>query len=74
MDGWAVRTRYTSKLRVAMAVAVAVGMLAAGCAATVQKEPPAPSPSQVRSNADRAFEKLKQEERERQIDSSAVSK
>lgn len=35
------------------------------CASDVQKGPPPPTADQVRSHADRAFEKLKQEEQER---------
>ena len=35
------------------------------CASDVPKGPPSPTTDQVRSHADRAFEKLKQEEQER---------
>ena len=35
------------------------------CASDVPKGPPPPTADQVRSHADRAFEKLKQEEQER---------
>jgi ABC-type transporter MlaC component len=35
------------------------------CASDAPKAPPPPSADQVRSHADRAFEKLKQEEQER---------
>ena len=35
------------------------------CASDAPKNPPQPSADQVRSHADRAFEKLKQEEQER---------
>ena len=35
------------------------------CASDAPKGPPPPTPDQVRSHADRAFEKLKQEEQER---------
>ena len=35
------------------------------CASETPKSPPPPTADQVRSHADRAFEKLKQEERER---------
>jgi hypothetical protein len=34
------------------------------CASDTPKGPPPPTPDQVRSHADRAFEKLKQEEQE----------
>ncbi|OGW47017.1 MAG: hypothetical protein A2V62_07880 [Nitrospirae bacterium RBG_19FT_COMBO_58_9] len=35
------------------------------CASDVPKSPPPPTDAQVRGHADRAFEKLKQEEQER---------
>ncbi|MBU6434516.1 MAG: hypothetical protein KJS98_14500, partial [Nitrospirae bacterium] len=35
------------------------------CASDAPKSPPPPTADQVRSHADRAFEKLKQEEQER---------
>ena len=35
------------------------------CASDTPKGPPPPTPDQVRSHADRTFEKLKQEEKER---------
>lgn len=35
------------------------------CASDPPKSPPSPTPDQVRSHADRTFEKLKQEEQER---------
>ncbi len=40
-------------------------MLVAACAGDQPKPLPQPTPDQVRSHADRAFDKLKQEEQER---------
>jgi hypothetical protein len=40
-------------------------LLAAGCASDRSKPMAQPSPEQVKGNADRSFEKLKQEERDR---------
>jgi hypothetical protein len=40
-------------------------LLAAGCASDRSKPMAQPSPEQVKANADRSFEKLKQEERDR---------
>jgi len=44
---------------------VLVFSVVAGCASDTPKSPPPPTADQVRSHTDRAFEKLKQEERER---------
>lgn len=46
-----------------MGLVLCLGIVA--CASDVQKAPPPPTDSQVRGHADRAFEKLKQEEQER---------
>ena len=50
-------------------VAIIVGLFAlsliTACASDQPKPLPQPTPDQVRSHADRAFEKLKQEEQER---------
>lgn len=40
-------------------------LLVTACASDSPKGPPPPTPDQVRSHADRTFDKLKQEERER---------
>ena len=40
-------------------------LLVAGCASDRSKPMAQPSPEQVKGNADRSFEKLKQEERDR---------
>jgi hypothetical protein len=49
--------------------AAALGTIAAflltACASDPPKGPPPPTPDQVRGHADRTFDKLKQEERER---------
>ncbi len=44
---------------------VMVVLAVAGCASDKPKPMPQPSSEQVKGNADRTFEKLKQEERER---------
>jgi hypothetical protein len=44
----------------------------AGCAGEAPKPAPPVTQDQVRSNADKAFEKLKQEEKNRAVDSGAV--
>lgn len=49
-----------------IALWAAAGMLLAGCAASKEPKPmQQPSAQDVRGNADRAFEKLKQEETQR---------
>ena len=50
---------------VAMVVGLFALSLITACASDQPKPPPQPTPDQVRSHADRAFEKLKQEEQER---------
>jgi len=49
---------------VAMAVCLFVLLTISACASDQPKPLPQPTPDQVRSHADRAFEKLKQEEQE----------
>lgn len=49
---------------VAMVVGLFAFSLITACASDQPKPLPQPSPDQVRSHADRAFEKLKQEEQE----------
>ena len=49
---------------VAMAVGLFVLLTVSACASDQPKPLPQPTPDQVRSHADRAFEKLKQEEQE----------
>jgi hypothetical protein len=44
---------------------IATLVLGAGCASEKTKPMAQPSPEQVKGNADRAFDKLKQEERDR---------
>jgi hypothetical protein len=48
----------------AMAVGLFVLLTITACASDQPKPLPQPTPDQVRSHADRAFEKLKQEEQE----------
>jgi len=50
---------------VAMVVGLFALSLITACASDQPKPLPQPTPDQVRSHADRAFEKLKQEEQER---------
>ncbi len=50
---------------VAMVVGLFALLLATACASDQPKPLPQTTPDQVRSHADRAFEKLKQEEQER---------
>jgi hypothetical protein len=53
------------------------GMLLLGLVGCANKQPPSPAPTvtpdQVRSHADKSFEKLKQEERDRAADPAAPS-
>jgi hypothetical protein len=49
---------------VAMAIGLFVLLTITACASDQPKPLPQPTPDQVRSHADRAFEKLKQEEQE----------
>ncbi|MDN5943040.1 MAG: hypothetical protein L0H94_14260 [Nitrospira sp.] len=53
------------QLGVAMIVGASVLLLITACASDQPKPLPQPTPDQVRSHGDRAFEKLKQEEQER---------
>jgi hypothetical protein len=46
-----------------LGLVVCIGLSA--CASEQPKSPPPPTPDQVRSHADRTFDKLKQEEKER---------
>lgn len=57
----------TRGLRVTVAglMSVVLLLVVGACASDVPKGPPAPAADQVRGHADRAFEKLKQEEQER---------
>jgi hypothetical protein len=50
---------------IAMVAVLFVFSLITACASDQPKPLPQPTPDQVRSHADRAFEKLKQEEQER---------
>jgi hypothetical protein len=50
---------------IAMVAGLFVFSLITACASDQPKPLPQPTPDQVRSHADRAFEKLKQEEQER---------
>ena len=50
---------------VAGLMSLAVFSVIGACASDGPKGPPSPTPDQVRTHADRAFEKLKQEEQER---------
>ena len=50
-----------------VALGLCVLALSTACASNQPKPPPQPTPDQVRSHADRAFEKLKQEEQERAV-------
>lgn len=50
---------------VAMVVGLFTLSMVTACASDQPKPLPQPTPDQVRSHADRAFEKLKQEEKER---------
>ena len=50
---------------VAGLVSLVMFSVVGACASDAPKAPPPPTPDQVRSHADRAFEKLKQEEQER---------
>ena len=52
---------------IAVAVGLCVFSLITACASDQPKPLPQPTPDQVRSHADRAFEKLKQEEQERAV-------
>ncbi len=55
-------------------VLFALGMSLVGCAGEPPKAPPQPTPQAVRGNADRTFEKLKQEERERDTDNQGTAR
>lgn len=50
---------------IAMIAGLFIFTLITACASDQSKPLPQPTPDQVRSHADRAFEKLKQEEQER---------
>ena len=54
----------------AMVAGLFVLLLITACASDQPKPLPQPTPDQVRSHTDRAFEKLKQEEQERAVQPS----
>lgn len=55
-----------------LAAGIGVLLLAmGGCAGEAPKPPPTMTQDQVRSNADKAFDKLKQEEKNRTVESGA---
>ncbi|WP_090749902.1 hypothetical protein [Candidatus Nitrospira nitrosa] len=57
-----------------VAVAIGIGVASAtGCATESLKPAPTMTPEQVKSNADKSFERLKQEEKNRAVGSEAVS-
>lgn len=51
-------------------MAVTMVLMVAGCAGEPPKPAPTVTPEQVRTHADKAFEKLKQEEQNRAVDPS----
>ncbi len=57
-----------------VAVAIGIGVASAtGCATESPKPVPTMTPEQVKANADKSFERLKQEEKNRALGSGAVS-
>jgi hypothetical protein len=57
-----------------VAVAIGIGVASAtGCVTDSPKPVPTMTPEQVKSNADKSFERLKQEEKNRALGSGAVS-
>ena len=50
---------------IALIIGLCAALLITACASDQPKPLPQPTPDQVRSHADRGFEKLKQEEQER---------
>lgn len=59
------RRSHTQQRGIAMVAGLFVLSLITACASDQSKPLPQPTPDQVRSHTDRAFEKLKQEEQER---------
>jgi hypothetical protein len=59
------RWKFMQHSGVAMVVGLFALSLITACASNEPKPLPQPTPDQVRGHADRAFEKLKQEEQER---------
>jgi hypothetical protein len=59
------RWNHMQQRGIAMAAGLFVFSLITACTSDQSKPLPQPTPDQVRSHADRAFEKLKQEEQER---------
>lgn len=59
---------------VQLGVLLALGMSLVGCAGDPPKAPPQSTPQAVRGNADRVFEKLKQEERERDTENQGTAR
>jgi hypothetical protein len=59
------RRHYRRRGRVAIILSLFTFSLITACVSDQPKPLPQPSPDQVRGHADRAFDKLKQEERER---------
>lgn len=63
---------WSRNVRFGVMLVLAVSLSA--CAGEPPKAPPQTTPQAVRSNADRAFDKLKQEERERGGENQGVSR
>lgn len=57
-----------------LGVVLALGMSLVACASDSPKAPSQTTPQAVRGNADRTFEKLKQEERERSAENQGVAR
>jgi len=57
---------------IATGIGVLLLLVMGGCAGETPKPTPTVTQDQVRSNADKAFEKLKQEEKNRAVDSGVV--
>ena len=64
------RTRQSHVLRATGMVVLLLGP--GGCAGEAPKSSPTVTQDQVRSNADKTFEKLKQEEKNQAVDSGVV--
>jgi hypothetical protein len=67
------RQNWMQQSGVALVMSLFVLSLITACASDQPKPLPQPTPDQVRGHADRAFDKLKQEERERATQPPAPS-
>jgi hypothetical protein len=64
--------RKSSKSAIGIVACVSLGLMLAACSSREPKPMAQPTPDQVRGHADRGFDKLKQEEQERGVQTNVA--